>query len=80
MKDPIQQFFLRVMKVLILIALSLSFLAELLHNVTQSELVVAGATISVTSYFVRKRRVGPTRRSNTASTGERTPIMPRTDS
>jgi hypothetical protein len=80
MKDPIQQWLLKLMKVLCVTAVTLSLISEVLRNVTTTQLVVTGAVVSFIAYFIRKARRGPDRRSRSASAGERTPVMPRTDS
>ena len=79
MKDPIQQWFLKIAKVLFLTVLALSLIGDVLRSVTTMQLVVTSAVISLVAYLIRQRRLGPARRPRSTSTGERTPVMPRSD-
>lgn len=80
MMERIESCLKNLMIALFIVALCLSLVAEMLRNVSTFDLVVAGALVSCTAYFIRKQRIPRENRPRSGSGGERTPAMPHTNS
>ena len=79
MKDKIQHWLVRALMLFFGVELVLASIAHLLRNVDSFHLAVAVLIVSGVAYFVRIHRKPRQIRPRSTSTGERTPMMPRSD-
>lgn len=78
--DRIQRLLFKTMMVLAALAIGLSLISQLLRAASTIHLIVVGATASAVAYVVRERRNKHEKRPRGGSSGERTPVMPRSKS
>lgn len=79
MRDLFLSLVKKLLLTLFVLQLARVILCEILRRVTQTEVVIAIVIISSLAYLVRKRRGDSTRKPRSTSTGERTPVMPRSN-
>lgn len=80
MKELIQRWIPRVIVGLIALQFALCLIQQAISSLNPLELFAIGAVVSCVAYFIRVQRAAPEKRQRSGSTGERTPIMPRSKS
>ncbi len=77
MRDKIQHWLLKVMMVLFVAEVLLSWVAQVFSSISTIHLVLVILVVSGVAYVVRSHRNPRQIRPRSTSTGERTPMMPR---
>jgi hypothetical protein len=80
MKERIQRWIPRAIVGVIALQFALCLIQQAIHAASALQLFVIGALASCVAYFIRAHRAGRETRHRTGSTGERTPVMPRSKS
>jgi len=79
MHDRIMRWFGKFVVVFFFAEVGLSLLATALRHVTNGELWIGVGVISTAAYFIRKHRMPRVTNLRSSSSGERTPVMPRSN-
>lgn len=80
MKERIQRWIPRAIVGLIALQFVLCLIQQAIHAASTLQLIAIGVVISCVAYFIRAQRTGREKRPRNGSTGERTPVMPRSKS
>jgi hypothetical protein len=80
MKERIQRWIPRVIVGLVALQFALCLIQHAIRSLSPLELFAVGAAVSCVAYFVRLQRTVPEKRQRSGSTGERTPVIPRSKS
>jgi hypothetical protein len=80
MKERIQRWIPRAIVGLIALQFALCLLQQAIHAASPLQLMAIGAMVSCAAYIIRAHRTGRQKRPRSGSTGERTPVMPRSKS
>jgi hypothetical protein len=80
MKEHIQRWIPRVIVGFIALQFALCLIRQAIHAASPLQLIATGALVSCIAYFIRARRTRQEKRPRSGSTGERTPVMPRSKS
>jgi hypothetical protein len=80
MKERIERWIPRVIVGLIALQFALCLIGRAIHAASPLQLIAIGAMVSCVAYFIRAQRAGRQVRPRSGSTGERTPVMPRSKS
>jgi hypothetical protein len=80
MKERIQRWIPRAILGLIALQFGLCLIQQAIHAASPLQLIAIGVVISCIAYFIRAQRTGREKRPRSGSTGERTPVMPRSKS
>lgn len=80
MKERIHRCIPRAILGLIALQFALCLIHQAIRAASPLHLIAIGAVVSCIAYFIRARRSAHEKRHRSGSTGERTPVMPRSKS
>jgi hypothetical protein len=80
MKERIQRWIPMAIIGLIALQFGLCLIRQAIRAASPLQLIAIGALVSCAAYLIRAHRAGRQTRPRSGSTGERTPVMPRSQS
>ena len=80
MKERIERWIPRAIVGFIVLQFGLCLIRQAICAASPLQLIAIGAMVSCVAYFIRAQRTGREKRHRSGSTGERTPVMPRSKS